>query len=344
MQSCAWFSYFFIIFAKYFNYLKTLKSKPMKRITLLLAAFFLAWNLAAQQFTAFDVHTFPAPYQVPGGKGIDTLSAPVFNTAMPCTDTVVFINMGTGYLTGNATVSGFSALECAQSFDNTTSGSVTGAVLVINRISSSGSGTFTAKVWNVDISNKPATPIATSNTVNMSSLTSGMNVVPVTFATNPSVNQNFAVGVVYPTGAGDTICVLQTRPGCVDALKDGYAHMNLAGTWMSYKSIMAMQVPPMSSFDLFISAIKNTPAEITENPVNATLGISPNPAGGQVLITSLNLIRQVRMLNSLGQTVYHAQVNALIHEINTSGLNTGMYFIQAENATGWVTKKLIINR
>ncbi|MFH0864882.1 MAG: T9SS type A sorting domain-containing protein [Bacteroidota bacterium] len=316
----------------------------MKKFTLFIAACILSAGLYAQQFSIKEVVTVPSNLNLLNIKTTDTLKAPVFYTGYPCADTMIFFNVGTGYLTGNGNVSGYTMNECSQAFDNSTAGTITGAVAIINLISGT-SGPFTAKVYNVDGTFKPTTALGTSTPIDISTLTLGINIVPFNFPTTISVTGNFAVSVVYPTATGDTICVLSTRDSCVDYSKDGYAYLNLSTLgWMSYKSIMGMQVPPMGSFDLFIYAVKSSNAVIEENPLNATLNLYPNPADDNVTIACLNNMNRVKVMNCLGQTISDNVTNGFVYNMNTSQLDNGVYLVQIQTEKGLIFRKITINR
>lgn len=314
----------------------------MKKFTLIIAACFLTIGIYAQQFTIKEVVSAPVKLDFSVTKADDTLSAPVFYTGYPCADTITYFNVGTGYLTGNGTLSGMAMTECSQAFDNTTSGNVVGAIAILQSISGT-SGTFTAKAYSVDGTQKPTTALATSNPVSTSTLTLGVNQVVFTFATPPAVTGNFAVSVVYPTATGDTIAVFQTNESCVDAAKDGYAYVNLTGLgWYQYKAIMSAN--SMGSFDLFIFSIVSSTTEIENNPLSASMNMYPNPAGNEVTIASLNNMQSIRVMNCLGQTVLNNTAEGLIHTMNTSQLNNGVYLVEIQTEKGLITKKLTVNR
>ncbi|MFH0864883.1 MAG: T9SS type A sorting domain-containing protein [Bacteroidota bacterium] len=316
----------------------------MKKFTFFIAACILSAGLYAQQFSIKEVVTVPSNLNLPGTKAIDTLWAPVFYTADTCVNTLVYYNIGTGYLTGNGTISGMAMTECSQAFDNTISGNIVGAVAYLQNISGT-SGTFTAKAYNVDGTKKPTTALATSTPVDMSTLIAGFNQVAFTFPTPPAVTANFAISVVYPTATNDTIAIFQTNESCVDPAKDEYAYLSITGLgWYSYKAIMAMQSPPMGSFDLLILAVVSSTTEIENNPLSATMNLYPNPVNDNVTIACLNNMNRVQVINCLGQTISDNVTNGLIYNMNTSQLDNGVYLVQIQTGKGIITKKFTVNR
>jgi len=325
----------------------------MKKITFLFLVMFISMNIFAQQLTIPSIHPVASSHAIlkaPLLRGIDTLMGPVFYTNHTCADTITYFGMGSsGYLTGNGyLVNGtthFPLTECSQGFDNTTAGTITGAIATIDKISGT-TGTFVAKVYTVDANMKPSTLLGTSNTVTTGSVTSGGANVSFTFATPPAVTGNFAVSIAYPTTAGDTIVVFDTRDSCIDYSKPGYAYVDIpsASMWMQYKTLMGGQSPARGSFDLFIFAILTSSTGIQENPLNAYLNLFPNPASDHVTIASLSKISKVRVMNCLGQTISNEQTNTLLYDVNTSNYEAGMYILQIETEKGTICKKITINR
>lgn len=305
-------------------------------------------NIFAQQLTIPSIHPVASSHAIlkaPVIRGVDTLMGPVFYTNYTCADTITYFGLGaSGYLTGNGTISTYKLNECSEGFDNTTTGTITGAIATIDKISGT-TGTFTAKVYSVDATMKPTTLLGTSNTVTTGSVTSGGADVSFTFATPPAVTGNFAVSIAYPTTAGDTIVVFDTRDSCIDYAKSQYAYLNLTTIgWYAVKTLMGSQNPKMGSFDLFIFAILTSATGIQENPLNAYLNLYPNPASNHVTIASLSKISKVRVMNCLGQTISNEQANTLLYDVNTSNYEAGMYILQIETEKGTICKKITINR
>jgi len=297
----------------------------------------------AQQFTIKEVQSFPSNMNFSNDKTIDTLVGPVFNTTLTCVDSLTYYDVGTGYLTGNGALNGtISLTECAQGFENTSNLMVNGAVVLMGKISGS-TGSMTAKVYDVDGAFSPLTSSSTSDAVSTSGMAAlpSVSQVPFVFSTPTTVTGNFAISIVYPTTAGDTIFVAQTRAGCVDAAKDGYAYVKTSTMgWLQYKTLMSQM--SMGSFDLFVFAVVSTPADVLENSMNAILNVYPNPANENVNIVSLSKIKKISVNNLNGQTVLNTEADAYYYNLNTSELTTGVYFLQVETEKGTILKKLSV--
>jgi len=319
----------------------------MKTFALFLCATLLfSVSIFAQQLTTTGLPSMPAKMMLSGTRSTDTIKGPVFYTGYLCADTMTYSNIGTGFLTGNGYITqGTSHLpltECSQTMDNASSNTITGVTAIIKKISGT-TGSIGAKIYTVDGTFKPITTLGTSNTINTSSLNLGVNKVTFTFSPAISVTSNFAVSIVYPTTAGDTIVVYSTKPGCVDAAKNSYAYVYISSVgWYSYKSYMA--ISSKGSFDLFIYALKFSTTNIKENSLNDYIDIYPNPADNNITIASSNKIGKIRVMNCLGETIFNEDINTLLYYLNTSSMKTGIYIIQIETEKGTICKKITINR
>ena len=89
---------------------------------------------------------------------------------------------------------------------------------------------------------------------------------------------------------------------------------------------------------------------VLEEPVSApgleevSLSIYPNPASSAVNILSEQHIEQLRLIDMLGQVVYTAEPGQTDYQLNVSGFNNGVYFIQILFEEGSRTKRLQITR
>jgi hypothetical protein len=86
------------------------------------------------------------------------------------------------------------------------------------------------------------------------------------------------------------------------------------------------------------------------DPVNVpvveagTLLVFPNPATTKLNIVAGDMIREVRMIDMLGQVVYHNTLNADRHEITVAGFKDGIYFIQVVTSKGISTQRVQVTR
>ena len=81
---------------------------------------------------------------------------------------------------------------------------------------------------------------------------------------------------------------------------------------------------------------------VTEQ-IDNNIAIYPNPAKDFVKVSTVNGQQStVRVYNSLGMLIEEIEINSNEIEINTSGYNAGIYFINIQTEDGNVTKKVII--
>lgn len=315
----------------------------MKKLYIIFAVVLFSTCAFAQQLSLTEGHFANTHFSISNDRQVDTIWGPVFNLVPPrtCADTPAYYKLSTGFLTGNGTLSGYPMTECSQGLANSSAGSVTNAFALVQYVAGN-VGTFSAKVYAVDAAFKPTTLLGTSTPVDINLISPG---VPTVFSFSPavSVTSNFAISIVYPTGAGDTIFVGQTKAGCMDPTKDGYAYLNLASTqWMQYKTIM--QQNAMQSFDLFVGALVNRTTNIQSNSISNSISIYPNPSNDVVRVISINKIGKINMVDCLGQIVYTEKTNSYTSTINVSNLPEGIYFAQIETEKGFTTEKIIIKK
>lgn len=74
------------------------------------------------------------------------------------------------------------------------------------------------------------------------------------------------------------------------------------------------------------------------------LKLFPNPARTTLTIVSGDMIRELRMIDMLGQVVYAADVVGESHQINVASFRNGIYFIQILTAKGLTTHRVQIQR
>jgi hypothetical protein len=70
--------------------------------------------------------------------------------------------------------------------------------------------------------------------------------------------------------------------------------------------------------------------------------VSPNPAKDYVNIGMIEKIKELRLINSQGQVVYHQDVNNIKTRIDVSQLPTGIYIVQAITANGQAVSKMMV--
>jgi len=74
----------------------------------------------------------------------------------------------------------------------------------------------------------------------------------------------------------------------------------------------------------------------------AIFNIYPNPTKGILNIESTDNIEELSMMNAIGQAVYNSAVNDINFTINTSNMNTGVYFLKLKTANGYTVRKVVV--
>ncbi|MFP4690909.1 MAG: T9SS type A sorting domain-containing protein, partial [Bacteroidales bacterium] len=75
-----------------------------------------------------------------------------------------------------------------------------------------------------------------------------------------------------------------------------------------------------------------------------TLSLYPNPTSSQLTIEANTEIKEVRMVDMLGQVVYSQTVQGRTHEINVNAYNNGVYFVQVLTSEGLITERVQVTR
>ncbi|MEE4256535.1 MAG: T9SS type A sorting domain-containing protein, partial [Bacteroidales bacterium] len=78
--------------------------------------------------------------------------------------------------------------------------------------------------------------------------------------------------------------------------------------------------------------------EVSEDGIQ----IFPNPARDMVKLTSAAELISIKVFNNLGQAVIEKTVNGNSYQLNTSDLESGLYFIRLETENNSIIKQLII--
>jgi uncharacterized repeat protein (TIGR02543 family) len=87
----------------------------------------------------------------------------------------------------------------------------------------------------------------------------------------------------------------------------------------------------------------NDPTNVPEvDPI--TLQVYPNPARDVLNIVSSELIQEIRLINMLGQMIHTSTVESANVQLNVSGFDRGIYFIQIRTDKGFTTERVQITR
>jgi hypothetical protein len=93
---------------------------------------------------------------------------------------------------------------------------------------------------------------------------------------------------------------------------------------------------------VFMTYDNNCSLAIDEFETDAkSLLIYPNPTNGKINIEANN-IAEIEIVNVVGQSVAIFKVNADFYEIDMTGFDTGVYFINVETENEIITKKIIL--
>jgi hypothetical protein len=90
--------------------------------------------------------------------------------------------------------------------------------------------------------------------------------------------------------------------------------------------------------DVSIDFFVGTP----ENEEEINISIYPNPVYNQLNITSGIEMTEVEIFNQLGQVVYSQVVKDIYFNLNTTGFNTGVYFVRIITGQGIATEKIMV--
>jgi hypothetical protein len=71
-----------------------------------------------------------------------------------------------------------------------------------------------------------------------------------------------------------------------------------------------------------------------------SLILFPNPANSQLYVQSDEIIREIRMIDIVGQVVFQETGGSRQHEISVSNLKPGFYLVQVVSSKGLTTQKV----
>jgi hypothetical protein len=147
-----------------------------------------------------------------------------------------------------------------------------------------------------------------------------------------SLNQNIALRV-YGATEGDVLTFQAYRDGEIIEL-DATFDTNLPSTNVFTKEGMSA----ITSFKAGVTSINNgLTSDLTAN-------LYPNPATQFVNIETNFEIKNLTVVNYVGQVVFDRDTDQMTYQINTSNFNAGMYFVQIQSVDGTViTKRLTVN-
>ncbi len=148
-----------------------------------------------------------------------------------------------------------------------------------------------------------------------------------TFSTPVNVTSDFAACVVFPiTATNDTLAVYGNPVDCHTTDSLAWT-LEGDGNWYSYSNCFMNWCQNM---ELAILPIVCSTSGIHEY-ANNTVGVYPNPSNNIVNVVSNQNIESVKIINTIGQTVYENNIGQNYAQINTSEFKAGFYFVQVKN-------------
>ena len=83
---------------------------------------------------------------------------------------------------------------------------------------------------------------------------------------------------------------------------------------------------------------------VSDMVIDGNFMMYPNPTSGDVNLQSAHMIREVKVIDITGRTVYANSVEANDYKINTRGFNSGIYFVQVVTSEGTIVTKLQVKK
>ncbi|HSV75871.1 MAG TPA: T9SS type A sorting domain-containing protein [Bacteroidales bacterium] len=113
------------------------------------------------------------------------------------------------------------------------------------------------------------------------------------------------------------------------------------GEWDGDPNRQITVTGPMTVNDWFGSLNDPTTVPVITE-ATAVINLFPNPARTVLNIAANEMIREVRIIDMLGQVVYSATASGNSHLVNVGDLRYGIYFVQIKTQTGIQTKRVQI--
>ena len=160
-----------------------------------------------------------------------------------------------------------------------------------------------------------------------------------TFTTPVSVSSDFVVTISVPasfTYNTNELGIYQQNASC--------SSLDTAGSFEVGSKWYAFSDATNGFGENFDAAIFPVICATTTNVENYTptdiISLYPNPSNNIVNILSSNNIENIKVINTIGQTVFEKNIGSNYTQINTSDFNSGIYFIQVKCKNGITTKSL----
>ena len=141
----------------------------------------------------------------------------------------------------------------------------------------------------------------------------------------------------------DTLVKLVDYPNIADTIyQHSQSNFTVPSNGIYYIGFHAYSAPDM--WQLIIDDVTLAQASgINEATTLSNLSIFPNPVKNELNITSTASLKNVKIINAIGQEIMNENVSGNHYRINTSSYNKGIYFVQIESEKGKTTKKFIVS-
>lgn len=298
----------------------------------------------------------------PSPMVVDTLWGP--SSGMPC-DTVYYYYqwdatgpIDTGYAFGNDK---FGSVEVAQKYNYT---GVVKEVIVSTSYLKGTAGTTTAKIYDVNATNKqPLNVIGTSTTTLTTGTmsTSLWNVYG--FATPVSVNGNFAASIVLPNpAAGDTVAVTATNLQCAGTDSLSWIKYSTAWGWLStFNALAKVYGYPYSvlvslNYNVDVLVLPVVDNQLGVNELASSKGLTlkgayPNPATSFTAIrfetqSASDVSLQVFDLSGKVIEAKTEKLSAGNHEwkVSLENVAEGNYYYTIKTGEAQLTSKFVVTK
>jgi hypothetical protein len=120
----------------------------------------------------------------------------------------------------------------------------------------------------------------------------------------------------------------------------GVGYVDFNGVWSRSTDFMGIYCA--STFLERANVCQNVSDDIKELSTGS-ISLYPNPANYVVIISSLNDIKTIEVLNYIGQTIYKTNdVNLKVTKLDVDGFNAGEYFVKITTMSGIETTKITV--
>ena len=131
------------------------------------------------------------------------------------------------------------------------------------------------------------------------------------------------------TGTTYTVCGLDSAMGTY-----GYSLRALCAGARDTMEWTTLQWLPLTG----VSSIEHPES----SPLAASVSLAPNPASGEVLVTSQHYMTHIEMYNSRGILVYSEPTSGHEHRLDLEGLPAGSYIVSVQTTAGSTAKRLAV--